>query len=53
MPNVGFFVVLGGGAMSPIGVASGNIAMLRSDRGSIGSRGGEGGAREKEGVASG
>lgn len=49
-PKFGFVVVLGGGAMSPSGVASGNIAMFRSEAGSSGIRGGEGGAMEKEGV---
>ena len=49
IPKEGFLVVLGGGAISPIGVASGRIAMFRSEGCSI-SLGGEGGARENEGA---
>lgn len=44
--------MLGGGAIFPNGVASGNIAMLRSEGGSAGSCGGEGGATEKDGARS-
>lgn len=55
IPKSGFLVVEGGGAISPIGTVPSVTAILRSEAGSSSSvfRGGDGGARLKDGVGAG
>lgn len=53
MPKLGFFTVLGGGAMSPIGLLSGIIAMLRFEGSSSALLVGEGGETAKDNVGTG